>query len=110
VGYGATHAARGWERWATLSIGYGDGLFRVLGNRGQVLLRGRRAPIIGRISMDMTVVDISSIPDVMPGDVATLLGQDGAESISVDEMAALAGTISYEVLTRLTPRLPRLVS
>ncbi len=107
VGYGATHVARGWERWATLGIGYGDGLPRVLGNVGSALLHGRRVPIIGRISMDMTVVDITDVPHTTAGDVATLIGCDGNECISVDDVAQQAGTISYEVLTGLTPRLPR---
>jgi alanine racemase len=107
VGYGATHIARGWERWATLSIGYGDGLPRILGNRGCALLHGRRVPLIGRISMDMAVVDITAVPNATAGDVATLIGRDGDEEITVDEVARLAGTISYEILTGLTPRLPR---
>jgi len=107
VGYGATHAARGWERWGTLAIGYGDGLPRVLGNRGYALVRGQRVPILGRISMDITVVDLSSVPDAKVGDVATLIGVDGDSEITVDEVARQAGTISYEVLTGLGPRLPR---
>ena len=108
VGYGATHQSRGWERWATVAIGYGDGLRRSLGNRGQMLVRGRRVPIIGRISMDMTVVDITGVPGVAVGDVATLIGRSGGESITVNEVAETAGTISYEILTGFTPRLPRL--
>jgi alanine racemase len=107
VGYGATYRARKAERWATLSIGYADGLPRALGNRGSVLVGGRRAPIIGRISMDMTVVDISDVPGAGVGDVATLLGEDGRETITVDEVAELAGTISYEILVGFTRRLPR---
>jgi alanine racemase len=107
LGYGATHRARGPERWATLSIGYGDGLPRGLGNRGQALIHGRRVGIIGRISMDMTVVDISGVSGVRVGDFATLLGTEGEESITVDDVAELAGTISYEILTGFTPRLPR---
>jgi alanine racemase len=108
LGYGVTYRARGRERWATLGIGYGDGLPRALGNRGQALLGGARVPIIGRISMDMTVVDITGVSGVRVGDVATLLGTEGQESITVDEVADLAGTISYEVLTGLTARLPRI--
>lgn len=107
VGYGATHVAEGRERWATLAIGYGDGLPRALGNRGCALVRGQRVPIVGRISMDMTVVNITGLEDVDVGEVATLIGQDGEGSITVDEVAALADTISYEILTGLTPRLPR---
>lgn len=109
-GYGATYTSRGPERWATLSIGYGDGLPRALGNRGHALLGGRRVPIIGRVSMDVTVVNIGAAGGVGVGDVATLIGRDGAEEITVDEVAALAGTISYEVLTGLTRRLPRIWS
>jgi alanine racemase len=108
VGYGATHAARGWESWATVSIGYGDGLPRALGNVGHAIVRGRRVRIVGRISMDMTVVDVTGVPEVTAGDVATFIGADGEEEILVDEVAAHVGTISYEILTGLTSRLPRL--
>ncbi len=109
AGYGATYVSRGWELWGTLGIGYGDGLPRVLGNRGCALIRGGVTKIVGRISMDMTVVDISAVPDAKVGDVATLIGADGEHAILLDEVASLAGTISYEILTGFTPRLPRLV-
>ena len=108
VGYGATHVARAPQTWATLSIGYGDGWPRSLGNRGFALVRGQRVPVVGRISMDMTVVDVSGIPGVRPGDEAVLLGRQGDEEITVDDVAARAETISYEILTGLTARLPRL--
>jgi alanine racemase len=108
VGYGATCRAPVPQRWGTLSIGYGDGVARSLAiGGGEVLIRGQRAPIIGRISMDMTTVDLSGIPDARSGDVATLMGTDGDETITVDEVAQRTGTISYEILTRLTGRLPR---
>lgn len=107
VGYGATHVSRGWERWATLSIGYGDGVPRRLGSRGSALVRGQRVPFVGRTSMDMTVVDITGVPDARVGDVATLIGRDGDTEITLDEVAAQAETISYEILTGLRPRLPR---
>jgi alanine racemase len=107
VGYGSTYTAARDERWATLAIGYGDGLPRGLSNRGEALVNGRRAAIIGRISMDVTVVDISDAGLVEPGDVATLIGSDGDQTITVDEVAALMDTISYEVLTGFTPRVPR---
>jgi alanine racemase len=107
-GYGATYRARRRERWATLSIGYGDGLARALSpGGGEALLHGARVPVIGRISMDMTVVDVTDVPGVAEGDAATLIGRDGAGEIRVDEVAARVGTISYEVLTGLTQRLPR---
>jgi alanine racemase len=89
-------------------MGYGDGLPRALGNRGSALIDGHRVPIIGRISMDVTVVDISHGPNVSVGDVATLIGSDGDHQITVDDVAEQAGTISYEVLTGLTQRLPRI--
>lgn len=107
VGYGATHTSAGWERWATLAIGYGDGYPRKLGNRGTALVRGTRVPVVGRISMDMTVVDVSAVPHVHEGDVATLIGRDGDAEILLDDVAAQAETIGYEILTGLTARLPR---
>ena len=108
LGYGATYRSSGNERWATLGIGYGDGLPRVLGNCGSALLSGRRVPIIGRISMDMTVVDITGDDEVGVGDMATLIGTDGDASITLDDVADLAGTISYEILTGFTARMPRI--
>lgn len=108
VGYGATHAAREWERWGTLAIGYGDGLPRVLGNTGEALVAGARVPLVGRVSMDVTVAELGAAPGAREGDVATLIGEDGGEAITVDDVAARAGTIAYEVLTRLGPRLPRI--
>jgi alanine racemase len=108
VGYGATYAARGPERWGTVAIGYGDGLPRALATGGgEVIVNGVRAPIIGRISMDMTTVDLTRHPDARPGDVVTVIGRDGGEEIGVDEVAGRCGTISYEILTGLTTRLPR---
>ena len=108
LGYGATYRSSGNERWVTLGIGYGDGFPRVLGNRGSALLSGRRVPIIGRISMDMTVVDITGDDGVGVGDTATLIGTDGDVSITLDDVADLAGTISYEILTGFTARMPRI--
>jgi alanine racemase len=107
LGYGATHAARGPETWATLSIGYGDGWPRSLGNRGFAIVRGQRVRIMGRISMDMTVVDVTGLAGVRRGDEALLIGRSGDQEITVDEVAAKVETISYEILTGLTPRLPR---
>lgn len=107
-GYGATYTSRRPERWGTLAIGYGDGLRRALGPAGgEALVRGRRVPILGRISMDMTVVDLTDVPEARAGDAATLIGRDGGEEITLDEVAAKAGTISYEILTGLGTRLPR---
>jgi alanine racemase len=107
-GYSATYTARRPERWGTLAVGYGDGLPRALSPAGgEALVHGRRVPIIGRISMDMTVVDLTDVPEAQAGDAATLIGSDGGERIGLDEVAAKCGTISYEVLTGLGARLPR---
>jgi alanine racemase len=108
AGYGATYTARGAERWATVAIGYGDGLPRLLGNRGEGLVRGRRVPIIGRISMDVTVLDVTGVPGVEVGDVVTFFGRDGEGEITLEEVAAHAQTINYEILTGLTQRPPRI--
>lgn len=108
VGYGATHVARARERWATVAIGYGDGLPRALGNRGHALVRGRRVPLVGRISMDVTVVEISRVPAARAGDIVTFIGCDRDEEITVEEVADRADTINYEILTGLTGRLPRI--
>ena len=106
LGYGATYTARGDERWAAVGIGYGDGLPRVLGNRGWAIAGGRRVPIVGRISMDTTVVRISG--DLSVGDIVTFVGRDAGVELSLEEVAESAGTIGYEILTGLSPRLPRL--
>ncbi len=108
VGYGATHAARSPAVWATVGIGYGDGWPRRLGNRGAALVRGHRVRVIGRISMDLTVVDVTGVAGVQSGDEVTFIGRDGDEEITLDDVAAEADTISYEILTGFTPRLPRL--
>ena len=106
LGYGATYAARDNERWAAVGIGYGDGLPRVLGNRGWAIAGGRRVPIVGRISMDTTVVRVTG--DLSVGDIVTFVGRDGGVELSLEEVAESAGTIGYEILTGLSPRLPRL--
>lgn len=72
-----------------------------------MLIRGARVPIIGRVSMDMTTIDLTDVPDAVAGDTATLIGADGEAEITLDEVARRCGTISYEILTGLTPRLPR---
>ena len=107
VSYGARYVTPGPERLATIGIGYADGLpWRLAG--GSVIVRGRRAPIRGAVCMDVTVVDVSGIPDVGPGDPVTVLGRDGNEEITLGEIADEGGTIEYEVLTGLGRRLPRI--
>lgn len=108
VGYGATHVAEGPERWGTVAAGYADGIPRLLSNRGHVLVRGRKAPIIGRISMDLITIGLDGVPEARRGDVVTLIGSDGGARITVDEVAEQAETIGYEVLVSVgRSRLPR---
>ncbi len=106
AGYGATYRSRKPERWAAVGIGYGDGLPRTLGNRGWGLAGGHRVPVLGRISMDTTVVRVPE--STSPGDVVTFLGRDGKTELTLEEVAELADTIGHEVLTGLSKRLPRI--
>jgi alanine racemase len=107
ISYGATHRLTRPSRVATVLLGYGDGYPRRLSNCGSVLLHGRRAPILGRVCMDQTVVDVTDLPGVEPGEVAVCLGAQGAERITVEEIAALLATTEHEITTCLTARLPR---
>jgi alanine racemase len=107
VSYGATFTTARPSKLATLAIGYGDGLRHRLGGRGRVLLGGHPAPVVGSVCMDVTVVDVTDIPSVAVGDVATLLGSDSGERIELESMAEQCDTISYEILTGLGSRLPR---
>ncbi|MBI4468669.1 MAG: alanine racemase [Acidobacteria bacterium] len=107
LGYGATFTTTRPSRIATLTIGYHDGYPRALSNRGSALVRGRRVPVVGRISMDLTLLDVSAIEDAEVGDVATLIGSDGEQAIRVEEVAAMAGTISYEIVCGIGLRVPR---
>lgn len=111
VGYGATWKATGKgagkSRVATVAIGYADGVHRARSNRGEVLVRGRRAPLIGAVSMDAITLDVTDVPGVQVGDVATLIGRDGDEKITAEEVGEWSGTISYEVLTSIGPRVER---
>jgi alanine racemase len=104
VGYGRTWTAARPTLIATVAIGYEDGVFRSRSNRGEVVVRGRRVPLIGRVSMDQITLDVSSVPDVRPGDVATLIG----DGISAEEVGEWSGTLCYEVLTSLGTRVRRI--
>jgi alanine racemase len=88
-------------------VGYGDGYHRILSNQGSVLIHGQRAPILGRISMDQFVVDVTDIPGVQQDDDVVIVGSQGEQRISAEEVARLAGTINYEVTTSLLPRVAR---
>ncbi len=107
VGYGATWRAPKAARVGTVSIGYADGVFRARANAGWTLLRGRRAPLIGRVSMDAISIDLSEVEDAAVGDTVTIIGADGGERITAEMAAGWSGTISYEVLTALGPRVER---
>ena len=107
VGYGHTWAAERDTVVATLPVGYHDGFLRVYSNNADVLIRGRRAPVVGRVSMDYATVDVGHIPGVCVGDVATLLGRDGGERITAEELAERRGTIPYEVTCAIGPRVQR---
>ena len=107
VSYGITHATRKATTIATVPVGYADGLNRLLSSRGQMLVNGQRAPIIGRVCMDLTMLDVGHIDNVQMGDEVVIFGQQGNETLSVDEMAALLNTINYEIVSSITARVPR---
>lgn len=107
VGYGSTWKAERESRIATLPVGYADGYSRALSNRGSVLVRGKRVPVVGRVSMDLLTIDVTDVPEATVGDEVVLLGRQGDEEISADEMAKLIGTISYEVFCAISARVPR---
>lgn len=107
VGYGSTWRAERPTRIATLPVGYNDGVAWRLGNRGEVLVRGARARIVGRVSMDYTTVDVGHIRGVEVGDVVTLIGSDGAQTITAEEIAAKADTIAYEITCSVGKRVAR---
>ena len=107
VGYGRTFVAERTTRVATLPVGYADGFARSLSNVGQVLVGGKRCPVIGRVCMDQTMVDVTDVPQVQIGDTAVLIGCQGNEQITADEMGQWRGTIGYEVLVDIGKRVPR---
>jgi len=108
VSYGLTWRAERPTRAALVPIGYADGYHRALSNRGHVLAGGRRCPIVGRISMDQFLIDVTDVPGAAQGDEAVLIGEQGGETITAAEVAAAIDTINYEVLAGLNRRLPRL--
>ena len=108
VGYGGTFTAKRKTTIATIGIGYGDGYPRKLSGKADVLLHGKRAPICGRVCMDQLMVDVTDIPDVKEEDEAVLIGRDGNEVITVEELSALADTFNYEFVCDLGKRIPRI--
>jgi alanine racemase len=111
IGYGGSYVTRRASRIATVAMGYADGLPRLLSNRGDILVRGRRAPIVGAVSMDMTMIDVTGIEGVSVRDEAVVMGAQegpgGRAFISAAEIASHAGTVGYEVITSISRRVPR---
>ena len=110
VSYGMTYETRKKSVIAAVPIGYADGFSRLFSSRGEMIVRGRRAPIAGRVCMDQTLIDVGEIPGVMRGDSVVILGSQGTESITADQMAETIGTINYEVVSSLTARVPKIYS
>lgn len=109
AGYNSTFRAQKKTRLALLPVGYADGLNRLLSNCGSVLVRGVKAPIAGRVSMDQTIIDVSHVPGIEIGDETVLIGQQGRASITAYDLSDLTGTIPYEVLCAINARVPRLL-
>jgi alanine racemase len=108
VSYGRTHTLRRDTTVAVLTAGYGDGVPRALSNRGQILVRGRRCPILGRVTMDQTIVDVTDVPGVVAGDEAVLVGRQQGEQVDLIEFSRWADTIPWETLCSVTKRVPRI--
>ncbi len=107
ISYGRTHLLKRDSRVAILAAGYGDGIPRAVSNRGQVLVRGQRCPILGRVTMDQTIVDVTDLTEVMPGDEAVIVGRQAGAEIPLTEFSRLAETIPWETLCSVTKRVPR---
>ncbi len=110
LGYGCTFEAARETVVATLPIGYNDGYVRALSNRGRAIVRGQYAPVVGRVSMDLTLLDVTDVPGVQSGDTVTLIGTAGPLSITAEDIAGTAGTLSYEITCGVSPRVPRIYS
>ena len=108
ISYGGTFTTNRRTRLATIPVGYADGYPRLLSNKGWVLIHGQKAPICGRVCMDQFMVDVTDIPDVKMGDEVTLLGTDGMETITADQIGDLSGRFSYEFICDISKRVPRI--
>lgn len=108
IGYGCTWRAPRESRIATLVVGYADGYSRSFSNRAEVLVRGKRAPVVGRVSMDLVTIDVTEVPEAQTGDEVVLLGRQGEMEIPAEELAAHLHTISYEILCGVGRRVPRI--
>jgi alanine racemase len=108
LGYGGSFETRRDSLIATIPIGYDDGYRRALSNRGRVIVGGKLAPVVGRVSMDLTLIDVTDVPAVALHDQVTLLGRDGELTITAADVAEAAGTISYEITCGISARVPRI--
>ena len=110
VSYGGTYTTTAEKtRIATIPVGYGDGYPRSLSGKGYVLICGKKAPILGRVCMDQTMVDITHIPEAREGSLVTLIGRDGGESITMEQLGDLSGRFNYELACDINPRVPRVI-
>jgi alanine racemase len=94
-------------RIGVVAVGYGHGFSRNLSNRGQMLVGGKRVPVVGRVTMDMTMVDLDEVPEAKPEDEVILFGEQSGEAIPIEEVAVLSGTIPYEIMCSIGKRVPR---
>jgi alanine racemase len=108
IGYGAIYYTKTEETIAIIPVGYADGFRRGPRTWGEVLVKGQRAPLVGRVSMDQSAINVTHIPNVRQGDEVVLIGQQGGEVITAEEVATNLGTINYEVVSELLARIPRI--
>ena len=108
ISYGRTFTADKEMRIATVTVGYADGYSRLLSSKGEMLVLGKRCKIVGRVCMDQLMIDVSDVPEAQSGDIVTLIGRDGDDIITADDLAAMYGTIGYEVVCGISKRVPRI--
>ena len=108
ISYGRTFVSEHEMRIATVTIGYADGYSRLLSSKGEILVHGKRCRITGRVCMDQLMIDVSEVPEARSGDIVTLIGRDGDDMITADELATVCGTIGYEVVCGISKRVPRI--
>ncbi len=109
IGYGCSYTTTRETRLAVLPVGYWDGFDRGFSNNGTVLIQGEHCPVLGRVCMNLTMVDVTDVPQVKPGDAVMLLGSQGHETLSAEDLAVALSTINYEVVTRINPLVPRVL-
>lgn len=108
ISYGRTFTVDHEMRIATVTVGYADGYSRLLSGKGEILVHGKRCKIVGRVCMDQLMIDVSDVPEAKSGDIVTLIGRDGDDIITADELASVYGTIGYEVVCGISKRVPRI--